>query len=194
MQRLLLSIRFKKWAAFVLIILFTAQPLPVSAKAQSAQLDAAVVYFSPNGGCTKAIVSEIDQAKSDVLVQAYSFTSKAIARALVNAHARGVEVQIIVDKKQIYARGSVAEYEWRSGVPVYVDHYHNAAHNKVMIIDSSTVITGSFNFTRAAEESNAENLLIIRSSSLAQMYIANWTYHRKHSGEYVIRGERAPLH
>ena len=183
-----------RWVAFVLIGLFMFQPLLAFAKGQRVQIDAAVVYFSPNGGCTNAIVSEIDQAKSEVLVLAYSFTSKAIAKALARAHERGVKVQIIVDKKQRYARGSVAENEWSSGVPVFVDHYHNAAHNKVMIIDGSIVITGSFNFTRAAEESNAENLLIMRSSSLAQMYISNWIHHKKHSGEYVIRGARASLH
>ncbi len=118
--------------------------------------------------------------------------SKAIAKALVNAHERGVKVQIIVDKKQRYARGSVVEYEWRSGVPTFVDYYHNAAHNKVVIIDGSIVITGSFNFTRAAEENNAENLLIVRSSSLAQRYIENWNYHKNHSGEYIVRGMASP--
>ncbi len=188
----LTTTRFNRWAAFALFALLLLQPLTAFAKGQSVQLDAAVVYFSPNGGCTKAIVSQIDEAKAEVLVQAYSFTSKAIARALVNAHARGVKVQIIVDKKQRYARGSMAEYEWLSGVPVFVDHYHNAAHNKVMIIDGSTVITGSFNFTKAAEENNAENLLIIRSSSLAQRYIKNWNYHKKHSGEYIVRSEASP--
>ena len=53
------------------------------------------VYFSPNGGCTDAIVKEIDNAKSEILVQAYSFTSTAIAKALLNAHKRGVKVEAV---------------------------------------------------------------------------------------------------
>jgi phosphatidylserine/phosphatidylglycerophosphate/cardiolipin synthase-like enzyme len=56
-----------------------------------------------------------------------------------------------------------------------------------MIIDKETVITGSFNFTRAAEEKNAENLLIIRNNELAKMYLDNWYKHREHSEEYEGR-------
>ncbi len=56
-----------------------------------------------------------------------------------------------------------------------------------MIIDKNTVITGSFNFTKAAEEKNAENLLIIRSADLAKLYLDNWNRHRSHSDEYRIR-------
>jgi phosphatidylserine/phosphatidylglycerophosphate/cardiolipin synthase-like enzyme len=58
------------------------------------------VCFSPKRGCTEAIVSQIDKAKSKILVQAYSFTSAPIAKALVNAHKRGVKVEAILDKSQ----------------------------------------------------------------------------------------------
>jgi phosphatidylserine/phosphatidylglycerophosphate/cardiolipin synthase-like enzyme len=56
-----------------------------------------------------------------------------------------------------------------------------------MIIDQSTVITGSFNFTKAAEEKNAENLIIIRSRELAGIYIDNWKKHLEHSEKYEAR-------
>lgn len=56
-----------------------------------------------------------------------------------------------------------------------------------MVIDSSTVITGSFNFTKSAEEDNAENLLIIHSPELAAKYIENWKKHAEHSEEYMGR-------
>lgn len=49
------------------------------------------VFFSPKGGCTEAIISEIDQANTEILVQAYSFTSAPIAKALVAAHKRGAK-------------------------------------------------------------------------------------------------------
>jgi phosphatidylserine/phosphatidylglycerophosphate/cardiolipin synthase-like enzyme len=49
------------------------------------------------------------------------------------------------------------------------------------------VITGSFNFTRAEEEKNAENLLIIKSRELAGMYTENWRRHREHSEPYAAR-------
>ena len=58
------------------------------------------VHFSPKGGCTDAVVAELDSAKTSVLVQAYSFTSARIAKALVEAHKRGVQVQAVLDKSQ----------------------------------------------------------------------------------------------
>jgi len=61
------------------------------------------------------------------------------------------------------------------------------AHNKVMVIDGSTVITGSFNFTKAAEESNAENLLIIHGQELSKKYADNWREHAGHSQAYEGR-------
>lgn len=170
----------------VLMLIF---PLPwTPAQAHEVLLNAvADVYFSPKGGCTKAIVSEINRAKSEILVQAYSFTSNKIVNALANAHTRGVSIQLILDKSQRTARRSIAAYASRTGIPTFIDRAHAIAHNKVMIIDKLTVITGSFNFTKAAEEGNAENLLIVRSSALAQLYGANWNQHRRHSDEYSGR-------
>ena len=56
------------------------------------------VYFSPKGGCTEAVVAELDAAKATIFVQAYSFTSAPIAKALVDAHKRGVAVRVILDR------------------------------------------------------------------------------------------------
>jgi phosphatidylserine/phosphatidylglycerophosphate/cardiolipin synthase-like enzyme len=139
------------------------------------------VYFSPAGGCTEAIVSEINRAKSTILVQAYSFTSKEIAQALVNAHKRGVAIQIILDKSQRSSKYSSADFMSNLGILTFIDSNHSIAHNKVMLIDNQTVITGSFNFTKAAEEGNAENMIIVLSPDLARVYSLNWTEHRKHA-------------
>ncbi len=68
-----------------------------------------------------------------------------------------------------------------ASVPTYIDDKHRTAHNKVIILDESTVITGSFNFTKSAETRNAENLLVIRSSAMAKAYKKNWEEHFKHS-------------
>ena len=110
------------------------------------------VYFSPNGGCTDAIVRELDKAKSTVLVQAYSFTSYRIAKALLEAHKRGIKVEVILDKSQKSDQYSSADFLANSGMSVKIDSVHAIAHNKVRVIDGETVITGSFNFTKAAEE------------------------------------------
>jgi len=72
----------------------------------------------------------------------------------------------------------------RNGTSSATRAKHAIVHNKVMIIDGATVITGSFNFTKAAEEKNAENLLIIRDPGLAKFYMENWERHRVHSEMY----------
>ncbi|MBF0554314.1 MAG: phospholipase D family protein [Nitrospirae bacterium] len=148
----------------------------------------ASVYFSPLGGATQAIVAEIGKAKAEILIQAYSFTSKPIAGALVKARKAGVNIAIILDKGNLSDQYSAAAFTANAGIPTFLDAIHNIAHNKVMIIDRETVITGSFNFTRSAEFENAENLLVIKSRELANAYIANWNLHRQHSQEYKGSG------
>jgi phosphatidylserine/phosphatidylglycerophosphate/cardiolipin synthase-like enzyme len=147
----------------------------------------AQVYFSPSGGATVAIVKEISKAKSEILVQAYSFTSKEIAKALVDAHKRGVHTEIILDKSNKSQKYSAADFTRNMGIPTYIDAEHQIAHNKVMVIDKETVVTGSFNFTKAAEAKNAENLLILKNRDLAKIYIDNWNRHKGHSEEYKGR-------
>ncbi|OPY86545.1 MAG: Phospholipase D precursor [Smithella sp. PtaU1.Bin162] len=139
------------------------------------------IHFSPRGGCEKAIINGINNAKNEIRVQAYSFTSAPIAKALLDAHKRGVNTKIILDKSQKKQSYSSYFFFKNQGVPVYIDSAHAIAHNKIIIIDRRIVITGSFNFTRAAEENNAENLLIITSPELAEKYLQNWQVHRDHS-------------
>ena len=142
------------------------------------------VRFSPQGGCTEAVVRELNAARSSVLVQAYSFTSAPIAKALVAADKRGVHVEVILDGEKSKEAYTEADFLRNSGIPVLIDSRHAIAHNKVMIIDSQVVITGSFNFTKQAEEHNAENLLVIRDKILSDQYTANWKLHADHSEEY----------
>ena len=170
----------KKFTAIIILILSIFITLPAFAF----DVDVTNVCFSPNGGCTKAIVDQIDNAKSEILIQAYSFTSAPIAKALVNAHKRGVHVEIILDKSNRSKKYSAGDLTAHMGVTTYIDSQHAIAHNKIMIIDKKTVITGSFNFTKAAEEKNAENLLIIRNKKLAEIYIDNWYKHKEHSERY----------
>jgi phosphatidylserine/phosphatidylglycerophosphate/cardiolipin synthase-like enzyme len=133
------------------------------------------VCFTPGGDCTGKIVSAINEAKSSILVQAYSFTSAPIIRALIAAHKRGVDVKIILDKSDF--RGHTAKTTAivaESGIPIWKDYKPHIAHNKVIVIDGDEIITGSFNFSKAAQLHNAENLLIIRDKGLAEKYAENW--------------------
>jgi phosphatidylserine/phosphatidylglycerophosphate/cardiolipin synthase-like enzyme len=170
---------------FTIILLIVVSPPITLPQEKPISLE---VYFSPHGGCTESIIRELNKAKSTILVQAYSFTSAPIAKALLNAHKRGVKVEVILDKSQRTQKYSSATFLYNSGIPVKIDAKHAIAHNKVMIIDGETMITGSFNFTKAAEESNAENLLVIRDRKLAERYVRNWQEHEKHSEVYVGRG------
>lgn len=142
------------------------------------------VYFSPRGGATDALVREISAAKRTILVQAYGLTSVKIAAALAAAHKRGLNIRVILDKSQRTEKYSSATFLANAGIAVQIDSKHAKAHNKVMIIDEEIVITGSFNFSTAAEESNAENLLIIRDKRLAEIYTKNFEDHEKHSEVY----------
>lgn len=148
--------------------------------------------FTPGDDIAGRIVAAIGQARGQVLVQAFSFTHDAIARALLDAHRRGVEVKLIADREQTeqMERGQVPGLA-RAGVPVWLDGEHQSAHNKVMVIDAGTpsalVITGSFNFTRAAQYKNAENVVFISGSdTLAQAYARNWQRHLKHARPLTI--------
>ena len=121
--------------------------LTASAWAESIQ-----VFFSPQGGCTAAVVLELGRAKTSIFVQAYSFTSAPIAKALVDAHKRGIHIEVILDRSQRSEKYSSADFIAHEGIPTFIDAEHAIAHNKVVVIDAATVITGSFNFTKAAEE------------------------------------------
>jgi phosphatidylserine/phosphatidylglycerophosphate/cardiolipin synthase-like enzyme len=184
--------------ALVVVGAFVMERMQAPSLAQSASAPAASaaavdwrVYFSPDGGCTDAIVSELARAKTTIRVQAYSFTSAPIAGALAAAAKRGVDVQVILDQSQRGERYSSADFLANAGIPVLVDAAHAIAHDKVMVIDAERVITGSFNFTKAAELRNSENLLIIRSKKLAQRYGANWEAHREHAEPYSGKTAKA---
>jgi phosphatidylserine/phosphatidylglycerophosphate/cardiolipin synthase-like enzyme len=163
------------------VFIFWLALLPLAAQPQSR----VVVYFSPGSSCTAAIVREIAAAKSSIHVQAYSFTSQGIAKALVDAEKRGVKVIAILDASNRTKNYSAADFLAHEGIETYIDSQHSIAHNKIIIIDNAIVITGSFNFTKAADQKNAENLLVIPDSEIAAKYEQNWQLHFAHSEYYA---------
>jgi len=140
------------------------------------------VYFSPHGGAMAAILKTIGQAQSSIDVQAYLVTSQEIVDALKAAHSRGVAIRIVIDKNNM---GGVYSYEAffaKSGIPIWRDGQHKDLHDKVMLIDGKTIITGSFNFTQQSEDTNSENLLIIRNKpKLFAAYEEHFEIHLHHS-------------
>ena len=130
--------------------------------------------FTPPSGCGTLIAQEIARAKDSVYVQAYGLTSGIIVNQLIQAKNRGVKVQVLLDKSNVSDKWSKMMDLVNANVSVRIDKVSGIAHNKVIIIDEQKVITGSFNFTNAADKRNAENIIIINNKSVAKEYLNNW--------------------
>jgi phosphatidylserine/phosphatidylglycerophosphate/cardiolipin synthase-like enzyme len=145
-------------------------PEPMPAEGQ------VIAAFTPEHDIAELISDKIGESKAEVKVLAYLFTNRKITAALIRAHKRGVKVEVVADREQTF---NVAQTTIRdlvgAGVPVWLDNRFAAAHNKLMIIDGATVITGSFNFTQAAQSRNAENVLVsLNARKLAAQYLENY--------------------
>jgi phosphatidylserine/phosphatidylglycerophosphate/cardiolipin synthase-like enzyme len=169
----------------VLVVLFLVL-LPVAAWAQAPRMQEPeqsrpwAVYFSPDDGA-RAVVEAIGRAHKSVRVQAAAVTSPPITRALVEAHQRGVSVEVIVNGKVAKGRSSVAPALAQAGIAVLSDRAHDAAGGGVAVIDRQVVLTGNFSFAAGAESQGGENLLVISDASLAARYTENWKAHAAHS-------------
>jgi phosphatidylserine/phosphatidylglycerophosphate/cardiolipin synthase-like enzyme len=145
---------------------------PVFAACTQASVD---VCFRPGAtSCAAEIVRAIDGAKATLLVQAYGFTDAAIIHAIGNAEKRGVHVRAILDKENRQPRYTGATYLRNAGIPVRIDDKVAIAHNKVMVLDGEFVIGGSYNYTKSAEDRNAENVTFTRSTCIARLYGDNF--------------------
>lgn len=130
--------------------------------------------FTPPSGCGTLIAQEIARAKESIYVQAYGLTSGIIVNQLIQAKNRGIKVQVLLDKSNVSDKWSKMMDLVNANVSVRIDKVSGIAHNKVIIIDEQKVITGSFNFTNAADKRNAENVIIINNKSVAKEYLNNW--------------------
>jgi phosphatidylserine/phosphatidylglycerophosphate/cardiolipin synthase-like enzyme len=138
--------------------------------------------FSPKGGCAQQIVTEVTKAKTLIWVQMYIFSNMDIAKALSIAKGRGVDVKIILDSGEGLTYATEKWLIASSGIPIWIDAKHPIAHAKVMIIDTSEVITGSYNYTVSADLYNSEDNLILKGyTALTPEFKANFSAHLAHS-------------
>jgi phosphatidylserine/phosphatidylglycerophosphate/cardiolipin synthase-like enzyme len=135
---------------------------PVKLLADST-INAPSVGFSPGGRASEIVLSAIQGAKSTIDVAAFSFTSKPIVEALIEATSRGVKVRVVTDKSQAFERYSITPLLKKGGITIRVNEKYSQMHNKFMVIDSSSVQTGSFNYTTDSESYNAENVIFLKS-------------------------------
>ncbi|WP_124948657.1 phospholipase D family nuclease [Sulfuriferula thiophila] len=172
---------------FLINVLWSCQATALQpATAPQTAVGSIQVAFTPGDDAAGLIMQAIRHARKQILVQAYSFTHIGIADALIRAHQRGIEVLVIADSQQSERiPTSLIRQLAAAGIPVLMDSEHLSAHNKVMIIDADNhpvVITGSYNFTHAAQFTNAENLLVLHDNpGIADAYRNNWQRHREHS-------------
>jgi phosphatidylserine/phosphatidylglycerophosphate/cardiolipin synthase-like enzyme len=147
------------------------------------RLEAATVEFfaSPNGKCRSVIVQEIDQAKSEILVACYDLSCPVIAESLAKAHARGVGVFIITDRRQPGRQTSRIGDLAQKKLPIKVDRVEALFHCKTMLIDRRVILTGSYNFSQGAQSRNAEHLWRITDTETTVDLFEDWRKHWKHS-------------
>jgi len=128
-------------------------------------------YFSPQDRPAPRLVEWLAGAQSSIHFMAFAFTSDEVAQAMVDRHAAGVTVQGVFETRNAGGIGSEFDTLQRQGVAVLDDGNCYTMHHKVIIIDERTVITGSYNFTARAEETNDENLLIVDDPTLAGQFM-----------------------
>lgn len=134
--------------------------------------DAAVeTAFSPDDNVQARIVRSLDRAESQIDIMAFVFTSDPLTEAILAAHERGVQVRGVFEAARIGDLGSDVERLRAAGLPMRLDTNPNTMHHKVILIDGRQVITGSYNFTRSAEERNDENILLIDDEMIHQQYL-----------------------
>jgi phosphatidylserine/phosphatidylglycerophosphate/cardiolipin synthase-like enzyme len=161
MKSILIILAAAAWAAILLPAIAYAD-IPVIQDA-----------FSPHQGATALVVRTIDEARHTLQVAAYSFTSRPIADALIAARQRGVDVKVVLDKSQDTDR-SVEDYLQDGGIATKINRKYRIMHDKFIVVDSETLETGSFNFTKSAEEHNAENVIVLHDPATAGDYKRQW--------------------
>lgn len=145
------------------------------------------VGFSPEGTARTLVLSVIESAKHNIRMLGYDFTAPDIARALIEAKKRGVDVRLVLDESGNRGRASRAAMDLvaNEGVQVRIDSHYKIQHDKVIVIDSETVETGSFNYTASAERYNSENAIVIWNyPQIAAPYLDHWRTRWEQSTPY----------
>ena len=133
-----------------------------------------VTYFSPDNDILSSLLREVGSAEKSIHFMAFSFTEDALGSAMRDRFESGIDVQGVFEERQM-SRYSEYEPMKAAGMSVIQDKNKGTMHHKVIVIDAATVITGSYNFSKNAEERNSENLLIIKGNpDIAQAYLAEF--------------------
>jgi len=128
-------------------------------------------FFSPqNKIITKEIIPLINNANNYIYMPIFIITHSELAKSLINAKQRGVDVKIIVDATNPNATKSKIKLLRNSGIEIKTENFAGKLHSKSIIIDDKYIISGSMNFTNSGENKNDENVLLIENYKLANFY------------------------
>ncbi len=137
-------------------------------------LDVLAISFSRTQDTSTLLQLWIGKANHTVKMMMYFITEDELADSLITAKNRGVDIDIVVDEYCLTVTGSEYQRLRSAGIDVRSDNYSGTMHHKVMIIDGAIVVTGSYNWSSAAEDSNYENIIIIRGNDIADQYLSEF--------------------
>ena len=179
----------KKVLLASLICLIFASFFPDSATASEKGV-VSEIYFSPIDGVAEKLIARIEKERETIRVAAYCLMHAGIAKALKGAHARGVDVEVILDPYSIKVRSPIAKMV-EVGIPVFVWNPALAPHlaqkgkkkplmhDKFCVFGNHSVWTGSFNFTREGTLANRENVVILQGTDVAKRYLEEFAKIKK---------------
>ncbi len=130
--------------------------------------------FSPGEACLKTILSELDRARKTADICVFTITDDRISQAILSAHQRGVAVRVITDNDKQYDGGSDVDRLRRAGIPLEVDESEHHMHHKFAVLDSATLLNGSYNWTRSASAFNEENLVVTSEAKLVATFAGHF--------------------
>ncbi|MBN1376719.1 hypothetical protein JW949_00095 [Candidatus Woesearchaeota archaeon] len=133
-------------------------------------------YFCPEDNCEKEVLEELEKAEKSIYFMVFSFTSKNIGNKLVEKHEKGIEIKGVFEKFSANTQYSEYKKLKQNNIKVSLDKNPDMMHHKVFIIDNKTVITGSYNPTKSANEKNDENILIIHSENITKEFLKEFEF------------------
>jgi phosphatidylserine/phosphatidylglycerophosphate/cardiolipin synthase-like enzyme len=131
-------------------------------------------YFSPGDACLSAVIAELGRARKTADICVFTITDDRIANAVLAAHQRGVTVRILTDNDKQYDEGSDIERLARAGIALKVDETEHHMHHKFAVLDGTTLLNGSYNWTRSAAAHNEENVIVTSEPKLVQTFAGHF--------------------
>ncbi len=128
-------------------------------------------YFAPEDHVEREVVAELRAAERTVDFMAFSFTSEPIAEEMARRMAEGVRVRGVFEARNANSRYCRDDYLRDKGAEIHLDRNKYTMHHKVIVVDGETVVTGSYNFSKSADEKNDENVLVVHDRGIAARYL-----------------------